>query len=157
MEILKKVKILPKSINPNQLKLAIKSFIKQSHITDYFDNEEAVLRQTVENIAASTIYKRDESQSFWIYEKDNKLLGFALTNIGKESDGELAFWITKAWADPSVRNTGIAKQAYKELKEEAKRNMCKYIIIPSSRKAKVYQRFLGQSLKQYIPLLKEDL
>jgi len=157
MQPLKKIKEIPTSLNSRQLVGAVRDFVQNSGLLAHFPDADSICRQTVDTIMASSVLAIDGSHAFWVYVKENNLLGYALTYIGKEADGQMSFWITQAWAHPSIRRSPLIKSAFHQLREEAKRSMCSHLILPSSRSPKAYMRLLGPKIKPYLVLLKEDL
>lgn len=84
-------------------------------------------------------------------------MAYALTHVAKDVDNQLCFWMTQAWVHPKIRGQKVVKEMLQQLREEAKRLLCRHIIIPSSRGVAAYCRFLGKGWKPHVTLLKEDI
>lgn len=135
---------------------AVTAFVKESHAKESGADEQGMYQQTIETIAALTILNNNSGQ-FWLSDENGKVMSYALTHVAKDVDNQLCYWMTQAWVNPVLRGKPIVKQMYRRLIEEAKRLMCKHIIIPSSREPKSYCRFLGKGWSPYLTLLKVDL
>jgi len=144
-------------LKPQSIETAVNQFLKSSHVGRGV-NLDGFFNQTIESIAAATIYSpNNDSRQFWIIEDEGDVLAYYLAHVGKDIDNRLCYWITQAWAHPSIRHLPIIKEGWAQMRAEAKRLMCAHIVIPSSRNAKAYCRFLGKGWHQYATLLKEDL
>lgn len=146
-------------LNPGAIERAVKSFIEDSHIQEGKVDELGMFNQTIESIASATIFSpNNDSRQFWIITGDNQeVLAYYLAHVSKDIDNKLCYWITQAWAHPSIRGTKMIKEGWGQIRDEAKRLLCKHIVIPSSRNPKAYCRFLGKGWHQYATLLKEDI
>lgn len=149
---LSEVKLRPRAIED-----AVEAFVKDSHTEETKADPVGLYNQTIEVIAHATLFQHDESRQFWIADQDGIVMAYALCHISKDVDNQLCFWITQAWVHPICRGTKVVKQWYQQLREAAKKHLCKHIVIPSSRGTKAYLRFLGKSWHPYVQLLKEDL
>lgn len=112
--------------------------------------------QTIENIHTAILCPT-EDHKFWLLHNSNRCLGFALTNITTDVDNSKCFYIYLAYVKPEMRGHKYIKHCLNVLREEAKKQECKYIIFPTSRDPKVFKRFLGKNITNYCTLLKEKL
>ena len=152
----KKITQLPDSLLCGEIEKAVKSFVADSHAEEANVDPEGMRKQTLQSIAERVTYPVDGRQ-FWIAEHEGELLTYVLAHVGRDVDNELTYWLTQAWVNPKVRGHKIVKLWYSQLVAEAKRLMCKHMMIISSRGDKAYQRFLGREWHQYAILLKKDL
>lgn len=159
MTPLKKInRSIPSEVNIESLKDAVMSFVAESSANETGASEVGLYQQTIENIAASTIYKQDESRQLWLYwDSEGKVLSYLLAHVSKDVDNQLCYWVTQAWVHDSLKGSSIVKEGYQQLQEEAKRLLCKHIIVPTSRNPKSFCRFLGSDWHTYVTLIKKDL
>lgn len=144
-------------LKPGAIEAAVESFVKDSHTEETHADPVGLYNQTIEVIAHATIFQHDDTRQFWIADEDGDVKAYALCHISKDVDNQLCFWITQAYVHPSCRRTPQVKQWMEQLRAEAKRLLCKHIVMPSSRSTKAYIRFLGHETHQYCVLLKQDI
>lgn len=135
------------------LEEAVRHFAEENHAPSEYAG---LVQQTYENILHATELN-SPGQYLWLVLEDNKPCGYVLSHIGKDVDNTMCYWIVQAYADKEVRGEKFIKELYPVLKEHAKKLFCKHILIPSSRSAQAYMRWLGTDLHQYAVILKEDL
>lgn len=154
---------IPQSFSPQQFDEAVKAFADE---TDVHGDKVGFINQTLESIAAATFLRREGSgNDFWIAREPFRygsqfseyLGGYVLANISKDVDNQLCYWISQAWLAPKYRGQGLVKIYWNTLKEHAKKNFCRHILIVSGRGNKVYQRLLGKNLHEYVHIIKEDI
>lgn len=112
------------------------------------------IAQTLQSIHAAVF---QHSGDFWALMDDGELVGYAMGRVVCDVDNKLTYWLSQAWLDPSLRNTGIAKKCFKLLEKQALSYFCRHIVVVSSRKSRPYCRFLGQGWHEYVSLLKKDI
>lgn len=154
MNQLRKIKSLSNLIlKVNAIEDAVWSFVNDSHC-----NEDLVglHNQTIENIFHYSQCP-DDTRNFWLADEDGEVMAYAMTHISKDVDNKLCYWITQAWVHPVIRGSKQVKEWFQIFREEAKKNLCAHIIVPSSRGVEAYCRFLGKGWHTYVTLLKEDL
>jgi len=153
-----KITNLPSELASGAIERAVNSFIQESRVLDVPLNKDGLFNQIIENIASIILFKTNPTGQFWI-EIDDKgeVVTWALAHMAKDVDNTLCFIATDAWVRKDFRFKPEVKKWFEELRKEAKRNMCKHFIIPSSRNTKAYCRFLGGGFHKYVTLLKEDL
>lgn len=145
------------NLKPKAIEFAVMQFVNDSHSKESGANPVGLYQQTLESIAAATIFKQDNSRNFWLADQDGEVMAYALTHVSKDVDNNLCYWMTQAWVHPILRNTPIVKDMYRQLRQDAFASVCRHIIIPSSRGVKGYCRFLGKGWKPYCTLLKEEI
>jgi hypothetical protein len=133
------------------------NFVKESHTVESGADPLGLYQQTLESIAACTVFRHDDSRNFWVADKDGEVMAYAMTHVSKEVDNKLCYWATQAWVHPALRNTPLVKEMWNVLRNDAVESLAEHIIIPSSRGSRGYCRFLGKNWKPYVTLLKEDL
>ena len=153
---LRKVNEVPVTLKPKAIETAVASFIQDSHSTDVPLNSDGLFNQLVENIASVCIFKTS-GRFVWIAEDNGEVIAFALSHISKDVDNSLCYWMTDAWVAPSWRRRPEVKGWFQQMRQDAVASFCKHIIIPSSRGADAYCRFLGDGWHPYVVLLKQDL
>lgn len=144
------------NLKPRAIEDAVNSFVLDSHTNETGAECIGLYNQTIENIFNYTNCL-DNSRQFWMAEEDGEVMAYAMCHVSKDVDNKLCYWITQAWVHPLLRGTKQVKEFYSILREEAKKNLCSHIIVPSSRGVEAYCRFLGKGWKPYVTLLKEDL
>lgn len=157
MNPLRIVNNLNLGLQPGAIESAVKAFVEDSHADESGADKRGLYQQTVENIAAATVFKIDNSRQFWLADEEGEVMAYALTHVSKDVDNSLCFWMTQAWVHPILRGSKQVKGWIQLFRAEAKKNLCKHIIIPSSRENRAYCRFLGKGWKPYVTLLKEDI
>ncbi len=157
MNPLRIVNNLDLKLRPGAIEAAVRSFVEDSHAEESGANKLGLYHQTIEGIAAATVFKMDQSRQFWVADEEGEVMAYALTHVSKDVDNSLCFWMTQAWVHPILRGSKQVKGWLQLLRAEAKKNLCKHIIIPSSRENRAYCRFLGKGWKPYVTLLKEDI
>lgn len=158
MNQLRKINSL-KELNlfPGAIELAVKSFVKDSHTEESGAEPQGLYQQTLEGIAAATIFRQGDSREFWIADEGGEVMAYALTHVSKDVDNKLCYWMTQAWVHPVIRGSKDVKSWIGLFEEDAKQKLCSHMIIPSSRGIDAYCRFLGQDWKLYVSLLKKDI
>lgn len=144
-------------LNPQAIEKAVAAFVQDSRTYESGADPAGLYQQTIENIAAITVYKQDNGRYFWLADYEGEVMAYALTSVSKDVDNKLCYWMTQAWVHPALRRQPIVKHWLQVLREDARRQMCAHIMIPSSRGAKAYCRFLGVGWKPYVTILKEDI
>lgn len=139
---------------PFEIHKMVIEFIVDSHVDDidklgYYD-------QTIENIHQAILCPTDDHK-FWVLHEQHKCLGFAATSITTDIDNSKCFYIYLAYVKPEVRGNKYIKHCLNILKEEAKKQGCKYMVFPTIHDPKVFKRFLGKNITNYCTLLKEKL
>ncbi len=135
------------------LEEAVRQFAKENHAPQEYAG---LVQQTYENILHATELKT-QGRYLWLVLQDNKPVGYVMSHIGKDVDNKMCYWITQAYASPEVRGESFIKDLYPILKKHAKDLFCSHVLIPSSREAKAYMRWLGPDLHIYATILKEDI
>ena len=151
---LRKVKTLP-NLKPHAIEEAVERFIKDSRVTGV--DEVGMFNQSIESIAQATIFATNDAGHFWLADDGSEVMAYALAHIGKDVDNKLTYTISQAWVHPMFRGKKIVKVWWEQIRAEAKRCMCKHIMLPASRHVKPYMRFLGKGYHEYVTLLKEDI
>lgn len=146
-------KLIKELEHKDWIEQAVRQFAKENHAPQEY---EGLVQQTYENILHATELKTT-GRYFWLVLEEDRPVGYIMSHIGKDVDNKMCYWITQAYADPSVRGEGFIKDFYKVLKDHAKSLFCSHILIPSSREAKAYMRWLGSDLHIYATILKEDI
>lgn len=153
-----RIKALPKNLAVKAIETAVERFILDCRIkhTDPI----GMFNQTIESIAQATIFATNDAHQYWMASKNGEVMSYALVHVSKDVDNQLTFTVSQAWVHPQYRGTNLAKSWWQQLRSEAKRCLCRHIIIPSSRNVKVYKRFLkrmGSNYQEYVTLIKEDI
>lgn len=112
--------------------------------------------QTVENIHKAVL-RNNPLHQFWLLTEGMKCLGFMLTNITEDVDNSKCFYMYAGYAKPEIRNTPLVRHCINVLRDEAKKQGCKYVIFPTSRNPQVFKRFLRTKITTYCTLLKEQI
>lgn len=152
-----KVRELPEGITAGQVEQAVRSFVEDSDQYLVPHDHDGLYHQTLENMASIMTNKGDDSHHFWLGWEGNEMVSYALCSISKDIDNRLCYWMSQAWVSPKYRRHPAVKQMYQRLRDEARRKLCKHIVIPSSRNTQAYLRFLGPEWHVYTTLLKQDL
>lgn len=146
------VKELP-ILKDRAIETAIQKFIGE---VDVKGNIDGFFNATKEQILNST-YRR-QSGDFWLaWTEDGDVLGYVLASLSRDIDDRLTYCISQAWANPIVRGTPWVKEAWARIRDQAKKYMCKHLMIVAGRNPKAYIRFLGKPWHEYATLLKEEL
>lgn len=154
MEVTYKLITSLQEVDTKWLEEAIYQFVEESKVKG---DPQGLVKQTLENVLHSTEL-RTPGRYFWLLEIEGKPQGYILTNVSKDVDNSLCYWVVQAYACPEVRGTQEVKDFYKELKKHAKQLFCKHILLPVSREEKLYTRWLGENnLHHYSQILKEDI
>ena len=158
MNQLRKVSNL-KEVNlfPGAIELAVRSFVADSHTKESGADPDGLYQQTIEGIAAATFLRQNDSRDLWLADEDGEVMAYTLTHVSKDVDNRLCYWITQAWVHPMIRGSKMVKSWIKLFEGDAKRKMCSHMIVPSSRGAAGYCRFLGEGWGSYVTLLKKDI
>jgi len=146
-------KLLKELEHKEWLERAVREFAKENHAPQEYSG---LVQQTYENILHATELKTP-GRFLWLVLKDDKPVGYVLSHISKDVDNTMCYWLVQCYADPTVRGERFLKETYPVLKKHAKDLFCSHILIPSSRNAEAYMRWLGDGLHQYAVILKEDL
>jgi GNAT superfamily N-acetyltransferase len=149
------VKELPKDVSG--IEEAVKNFVRESNKFLVPMDENGLYQQTVNNIANATYGAVNNVSQFWLAEELGQVACYVLTHVSTDVDNQLCFWITQAYVAKEFRRTPHGKRWMSQLKDEAKRRLCKHIVIVSSRGIEPYCRFLGDGCHLYTNLLKIDL
>src|SRR5688572_8300085 len=102
------------------IELAVRRFAEENHSPS---EQAGLIQQTFENIIHSTEL-RTPGHYFWLVLDEDKPVGYILSHVGKDVDNKLCYWITQAYADPSVRGEKFIKEFYPVLKDHAKSLFC---------------------------------
>lgn len=154
---LRQIKEIPLTLKQNEFERVLKLFVEESDQYQVPVNKIGFFNQLLENIASILIFKNSPHAQVWIAEDSGLIKALALTHITKDVDNSLCLnWVT-AWVDPEYRRKFLVKEWYAQIKEFAKTQMCKHLVIVSSRNPKAYCRFLGRGVHPYAVLLKEDI
>ena len=148
-----KYKLLTTIEHKEWLEKAVRQFAIENHSPA---EQSGLIQQTFENILHATELKTP-GRYLWLVLKDEQPCGYVLSHVSKDVDNTLCYWGTQAYADPSVRGEKFIKELYPALKAHAKSLFCKHILLPSSRNAEAYIRWLGPDLHIYATILKEDI
>lgn len=143
---------LPPTLNPGAIERAIQKFILE---VDTHGNTVGFFNQTLETIANATFLKT--GGDFWLLEEDGEVVAYLIASISKDVDGTLCYWLSQAWVSPQYRGKPCVKEWYEKVREQAKKYLCRHIMIVSGRGAKAYCRWLGHGTHLYTAMLKEDL
>jgi len=152
----KKIKHFPESVSYSAIAEAVTAFIKEGNIGRNVDPV-GFFNQTMEAIAAATVFNNNDGRQFWMLGEKGKVLAYALAHISKDVDNTFCYWVSQAWVDKSLRRSRLVREMWEMLRAEAKKTMCKHIIFPTSRNVKPFLRFLGEGWHEYATLLKEDI
>lgn len=156
MNQLRRVSSLP-ALRPGAIEEAVENFVTDSLAEESGADPVGLYNQTIECIASATYLGGGEGRQFWLADQDGEVLTYVLAHVGKDVDNQLCYWLTQAYVHPKLRGQKVVKEWFQLLRQEAKRLLCKHIIIPSSRSTKAYLRFLGDGWHEYVTLLKEDI
>lgn len=151
----KVVRELPR-LNPEAYETAVEHFVIESSKNDYRVDCKGLYQQTLENIVGATTMGTP-GQFFWLAHEAGEVVAYAMTHLSKDVDNSLCYYMTQAWVAPQYRGTPFVKECYRRLREHAKEQFCKHIVVVSSRNTKAYLRFLGKKWHVYTTLLKEDI
>ena len=151
----KQITKLPNKTLQDSIEKSVKLFIIDSHSAECNLDQAGFYAQTL-NVIAEAIVNNGDRQ-FWMSAHDNEVINYALAHVSIDVDNNKCFWITQAYVNPKARGHKIVKIWRDKLIEEAKKQGCKHIIIPSSRGEKAYCRFLGEGWHKYVTLLKKDI
>jgi hypothetical protein len=151
---LERIKQLP-NLNPNAIERAVEAFIKDSRVHNV--DEIGMFNQTIESIAQATIFATNNAQHFWLCHQNGEVWAYALAHISKDIDNQLTYTMSQAWVCPELRGKKIVKEWKEQFIAEAKKCLCKHIMIPASRNTKPYLRFLGHGFHEYATLLKTEI
>lgn len=154
---LRKLNEIPSTLNTGAIDRAIQSFLDDNRMDPGHTNIKGLKQQITDAIASVVIFKNNPSVYFWAAEEDGEVVSWTLTHASKDVDNTLCYWMTDAWVAPTYRTRPIVKEWFQLMRDDAKRLMCKHILIPSSRGSEAYCRFLGKGWHQYLVILKEDI
>jgi hypothetical protein len=153
---LRRVSSLP-VLNERAIERAVASFVQDAHTEASGADPRGLYNQTIETLASRLIIAPSESCQVWLADEGGEVMCYVLAHISKDVDNQMCYWITQCWVSPVIRGQRLVKEWFQLLRSEAKRCLCKHIIIPSSRGVEAYCRFLGKGWKPYVTLLKEDI
>lgn len=151
----KNVRERPASLKPGAIERALEAFLTDSRVEGV--DLDGLYYQLVEAVTNILLFKNAPYAQFWLAEEDGEVVAWALTHVSKGVDSKLVFYMTDAWVDKKYRGTKAVKQWYKTLEDEAKKLMCKHMVVVSSRGDNAYCRFLGAGWSPYAALLKKDI
>jgi len=154
---IRKITDIPKSLNPGAIDRAIAAFVRDSRVDPKTTDLAGLQQQLTDAMASVVIFKNNPACYLWLAEESGEVVAWMLCHVSKEVDNSLCYWMTDAWVHRSLRRNPVVKQWYQLFREDAKRLMCKHILIPSSRNNAAYLRFLGKGWHEYLTILKEDL
>lgn len=157
MNLLRKVNSIPETLNAGAIDRAINSFVSDCRIDPTSTNINGLKQQLTDAIASVVIFKNNPNTFFWLAEEKGEVIAWSLTHVSKDVDNSLCYWMTDAWVARSYRRTPYPKEWFQAMRTDAKKLMCKHILIPSSRGTQAYCRFLGKGWHEYLKILKEDL
>lgn len=141
-------------VSAEELKQMVLAFVVDSNPQGI--DHIGLAQMTIENMTKS-FNDVTYQHNLWILKNGDKTQGFALTNISKDIDNSKCFYIYAGYLDPIVRNTGIAKEGLRILKQFGRVMGCKYSVVVAGRNPKAYKRFLGKDTEEYCTLFKELL
>lgn len=142
---------LPPSLNQRSVERAVGKFIDE---VDVKGDENGFYRQTLETIANATFLKG--VGDFWMMEEDGEVMAYVIGSISKDIDGSLVYWMSQAWVDKKYRFNKCVKEGFALIRDHAKKNLCRHIVIISAR-GDSYCRWLGSGTHVYAHMLKQDI
>lgn len=149
---LKIVRTLPEELNPKAVERAVENFIQE---TDVKGDALGFFNQTIEGIASATFLNR--GGDFWLSHEDGEVVAYLLATVSRDIDGAFTYWISQAWVDRKYRGNKAVKEWWLNVREQAKKYLCRHIVVVAGRSDKAYCRWLGNGLHHYASLLKEDI
>ncbi len=138
-------------LKPLAIERAVRSFTED---VDVHGDVKGFFTQTIGNIFTA-VYRGHGD--FWLCEEDGEVMGYMLGHVTHEVDNQLTYWLAQAWVHPSKRHTPVVKQWWQQIREQAKKYLCRHIVVVSGRGTEAYCRFLGSGWHEYATLLKEDI
>jgi len=145
-------KWLPWNLNPGAIERAVNRFMDE---VDVKGDAEGFFNQTLQRIAGATT--GTPNQDFWMAVDGHEVAGYALASRVVDIDGSLCYWASQAWVAPEFRHLPCVKEGYDRIFDRAKKLLCRYVILVSTRHHKAYCRFLGRGAHEYATLLKVNL
>lgn len=137
-----------------QIEAAVKDFIETSHLPASIDKA-GLYYKTLESIASCTYM--NGSGDFWLATYNGSVVVYGLAFVSNDIDGKLVYHIPHMWVSKEFRGNPIVKKWWEQIRQRAKDLFCKHLVITSTRSARAYERFLGNGMKQYATLLKEEI
>ena len=113
-------------------------------------------QSVIEHIAGAT-YLRVPGLEFWLAWDGDAVVGFVTASIAKAVDNRLAYHLHSGWFSKPYRSTGFTKACWESVKAQARRRLCKHVILMSARSGEAFSRFLGREAEPYLELLKAKL
>ncbi len=155
---LRKLNELPSTLNTGAIDRALEAFITDSREIIGRVDPRGALQELRDCVAASIVFKNSPSSFFWAADDDDgEVAAFAMTQIRKDIDGSLCYWMTNAWVAKPHRFKPYVKAWFQTMREDALRHSCTHILITSSRNSRAYCRFLGGGFHEYLTILKQDI
>lgn len=146
---------LPKGLRTGAIEEAVNTFTNE---LDCKGDRIGFFNQTIGNIHAA-IYRNNGD--FWLAfdESSGDVLGYVLGHVSTDVDGKLTYWLTQAWASPTVRGKKVVRLWLGKLKAKAQEYLCGHIMVVSGRDGQdaAYCRFLGDGFRPYATLLIQDI
>lgn len=146
-----------KSISPilvPQIESAVHDFIATSHLPEGIDVS-GFYYQTLEAIANSTYL--GGAGDFWLATCNGKVVVYGLAHVSKDIDHRLCYSVSQMWVAKEFRGKPIVKVWWEQIRQRAKDCFAKHLVITSSRNPKAYKRFLGNGMREYCTMLKEEI
>ena len=144
----------PVDFDKASLAASIKAFYKDSRMENV--EEQGFIDETAQKMSAA-VY-RDYGIDLWVVKlKGGSCGGYLLASFVLAVDNKLTYWISQAYIAPKYRGTELKNMCWEKIRDYAKSNFCRHIVVVSSRGSDGYCRFLGKGWHPYATLLKEDL
>lgn len=137
-----------------QIENAVRDFIVSSRTPEGVDHS-GFYYQTLEAIASATYL--NGGGEFWVGTENGRLLIYIIAHISKDIDQRLTYHVSQAWVHPKYRGNLVVKEWWEAIRERAKNLFCGHLVITSTRNPKAYERFLGNGMKKYAVIMKEEL
>lgn len=140
-----------------ELEACIKDYSQTCGVEKYGINPEGFYKQMVNAIGDRLIFKNQSSAHFWMATNDtNEIVGFALTHFEISLDYQLTFWQTDGWVRKDLRNTASVREWLDTMRQYAIVSGAKHLMMPCSRAARAWSKFLDNRMKKFTTILKED-
>jgi hypothetical protein len=158
MTPLRKVNCIPETLNQGAIDRALEKFVVDSREIIGAVDPVGALQALRDGVASIVLFRNSPESFFWLSEGDDgEVAAWAMTQIKKSVDNTLCYWMLNAWVDPKYRFTPFVQESIAKVRKDAKWYGCRHLLIPSSRNAKAYCRFLGGGFHKYLTILKEDI